>query len=160
MDMKRKTNQIPRLVVPPKDHSGFFFPNEDLDSVLGCVGYVRGDFGKNGGEFWTTWWGRDGLLNTPEFKRDIDTSINWLREDGLLKDFRSMCEVCLSNKDALLDCWLENSFGFRYDSDNYCYYIRAMLNKGDYNFYVFAYQRDKINTYLADRENKRAKESL
>jgi len=160
MDAKRKTNFTPRLIVPPKEHSDFFFPNEDLDISIGCVGHVRGDFGRNGGEFWTTWWGRNDSLNTPEFKKDIDATINWLRADGLLKDLNSMREVCLNNKESLLEISHENNYGFRCDSDSYCYYIRAMLNKGDYNFYVYAYQRDKLETHLSDKENKRAKESL
>ena len=52
------------------------------------------DFGRNGDEFWHTWWprGPEGL-NTPEFKEELGQVVAQLRR-GVLKDFSSMLRHC------------------------------------------------------------------
>ena len=60
------------------------------------MGHLRGDFG-SGKQFYTTWWPhQQDALNTPEFKADIDRTVNWLREQpgSPLRDFDSMKRYC------------------------------------------------------------------
>lgn len=80
----------------PALHNLYFSRSEEQDKVVGCVGHLRGDFG-SGKQFYTTWWPhQQDALNTPEFKADIDRTVNWLREqpDSPLRDFDSMNRYC------------------------------------------------------------------
>lgn len=80
----------------PALHALYFSRSEEQDKSAGCVGHLRGDFG-SGKQFYTTWWPhQQDALNTPEFKADIDRTVNWLREqpDSPLRDFDSMNRYC------------------------------------------------------------------
>ena len=80
----------------PALHALYFSRSEEQDKSAGCVGHLRGDFG-SGKQFYTTWWPHQhNTLNTPEFKADIDRTVNWLREqpDSPLRDFDSMDRYC------------------------------------------------------------------
>lgn len=80
----------------PALHALYFSRSEEQDKTVGCVGHLRGDFG-SGKQFYTTWWPhQQDALNTPEFKADIDRTVNWLREqpDSPLRDFDSMKRYC------------------------------------------------------------------
>ena len=118
--------------------------SEEQDKTVGCVGHLRGDFG-SGKQFYTTWWPHQhNTLNTPEFKADIDRTINWLREqpDSPLRDFDSMNRYCnryeriCAIKGALLP-----SCGFMVKTKQYVYMLRCTPVKGDYQFYIYCYQR-------------------
>ena len=61
-------------------HDLCYSQTEEQDKVTGYIGHLRGDFG-SGKQFFTTWWPhQNDMLNTPEFKADIDRTVNWLRE--------------------------------------------------------------------------------
>ena len=80
----------------PALHALYFSRSEEQDKSAGCVGHLRGDFG-SGKQFYTTWWPhQQDALNTPEFKADIDRTVNWLREQpgSPLRDFDSMKRYC------------------------------------------------------------------
>ena len=80
----------------PALHALYFSRSEEQDKTVGCVGHLRGDFG-SGKQFYTTWWPhQQDALNTPEFKADIDRTVNWLREQpgSPLRDFDSMNRCC------------------------------------------------------------------
>ena len=67
------------------------------------------------------------------------------REGGLLKDFASMSRQCRNGlpNDA--------SYGFRGESHNYTYCLRCIPQRGNYNFYLYAYDKN------AQREHAREK---
>ena len=128
----------------PALHALYFSRSEEQDKSAGCVGHLRGDFG-SGKQFYTTWWPhQQDALNTPEFKADIDRTINWLREqpDSPLRDFDSMNRYCnryeqiCAIKGALLP-----SCGFMAKTQRYVYMLRCTPVKGDYQFYIYCYQR-------------------
>lgn len=128
----------------PALHNLYFSRSEEQDKVVGCVGHLRGDFG-SGKQFYTTWWPHQAdRLNTPEFKADIDRTVNWLREqpDSPLRDFDSMNRYCnryeqiCAIKGALLP-----SCGFMVKTKRYVYMLRCTPVKGDYQFYSYCYQR-------------------
>ena len=111
----------------PTLHALYFSRSEEQDKTVGCVGHLRGDFG-SGKQFYTTWWPHQhDALNTPDFKADIDRTINWLREqpDSPLRDFDSMNRYCnryeriCAIKGALLP-----SCGFMVKTKQYPYYTR------------------------------------
>lgn len=63
-----------------------------LMSQTASIGRLRGDFGRSGTEFWTTWEDHRQDLKTDAFKTELDEVINVLRSEkcGLLKDWKSM----------------------------------------------------------------------
>lgn len=139
----------------PSLHDLYFTRNETLDKVNGCVGHLRGDFGKSGNEFYTTWWShQNDALNTPEFKADFDRAVNWLREqpDAPLRDFDTTKRCCGRYKRA---CTIEQailpSCGFMVKTKRYVYMLRCTPVKGDYNFYIYCYQRDSFERVCSER---------
>ncbi len=133
---------------------------EEQDKVTGCIGHLRGDFG-SGKQFFTTWWPhQNDALNTPEFKADIDRTINWLREqpDSPLRDFDTMkrcCDryerSCTIKQAALPSC------GFMVKTKQYVYMLRCTPIKGDYQFYIYCYRRENFEKVCAEqRKNDRS----
>ena len=125
-------------------HDFCYSQSEEQDKTTGCIGHLRGDFG-SGKQFYTTWWPHQAdRLNTPEFKADIDRTVNWLREQSAspLRDLDSMKRYCnryeqiCAIKGALLP-----SYGFMVKTKRYVYMLRCTPVKGDYQFYIYCYQR-------------------
>ena len=58
------------------DESFLFYSNEERDRELGCVGHLRGDFGRSGNEFWTTRWEHLSELKTQDFREKLDLFVN------------------------------------------------------------------------------------
>lgn len=75
-----------------KEEKDLFFFNKDEERTLGCIGYLRGDFGGGGREFWSSWFPHKfDELNDEKFKVIFDAIINKLREPtGVLHDRDSM----------------------------------------------------------------------
>lgn len=117
-------------------------------SCPGCIGYLRGDFGRSGNEFWSNWFGGNDELNQPEFKQEFDKLINELRDDGLLKSRAAMQSFC-SQSDSE---YKNDSYHFTIETKDYKYCLRCMLNPGSYNFYIFTYQKDQME-YDQKNEN-------
>ena len=49
--------------------------SSQLRGQTGSIGRLRGDFGRNGTEFWTTWEDHRQDLKTDEFKVELDEVI-------------------------------------------------------------------------------------
>ena len=45
--------------------------SHQLDAQTGCIGYLRGDFGSTGKEFYSGWFDNMAYLKTPEFKGNM-----------------------------------------------------------------------------------------
>ena len=66
-----------------KEERELFFSSTDEVKELGCIGHLRGDFGKDGREFNTTWHEHKcHELNDDKFRIIFDAVINKLRENG------------------------------------------------------------------------------
>lgn len=59
----------------------------------------------------------------------------------LLKDRSSLSAYCRSNPEGAIEGNYTTEYGFRVDTDNHSYILRCNDTKGDYNFYVYAYDR-------------------
>ncbi len=128
----------------PNLHDLCFTRSEAQDRAAGCIGHLRGDFG-SGKQFYTTWWPhQNDALNTLEFKADIDRTVNLLREqpDSPFRDLDTMKRCCdryersCTIKQAALP-----SRGFMVKTKQYVYMLRCTPVKGDYQFYIYCYQR-------------------
>lgn len=59
------------------------FRDSERTKEYGWIGYLRGDFGRSGEEFHSTWFeGDNPELNNEQFKELFDSVINILRQDG------------------------------------------------------------------------------
>ena len=72
--------------------------SHQLDAQTGCIGYLRGNFGSTGKEFYSGWFDNMAYLKTPEFKVELDKVVNALREDtqygSILADRSSLSNAC------------------------------------------------------------------
>lgn len=108
------------------------------------IGYVRGDFGRKGDEFWTNWFPEDESKNTEHFKEVLTEVIDSFRESQecpALRDYRGMQNVCWDHPEWKLHPYGDrDSYAARVDTKDYTFYIRFIVRQNDYNFYVFCYE--------------------
>lgn len=113
-----------------------FFSNSEPRETVGVIGHLRGDFGKNGHEFWTTWFDTNPKLNTVKFKEEIDSVINELRET-ILKDRKSMNTAARQYSQSKIVSESGETYGVFIETDSYEYSIRMNVNAGTYDFYCY-----------------------
>ena len=66
-----------------KEENRLFYSDTGETKELGCIGHLRGDFGHDGKEFWTTWFPHENYEKNDEVFREIfDRVINLCREKG------------------------------------------------------------------------------
>lgn len=125
---------------------------QQISRQTGFVGYLRGDFGQSGKQFWTTWFGDREDWNTPEFKHDLQRTIDRLRyETKQLAGRDQLSALCLDDMSSAItedQRW----FGFRVDSGEYAYLLKCSPYKGDYNFYVYCYYKDWLDQHMAQTQ--------
>ena len=114
-----------------------FSGNAEDDSKNRCIGHLRCDFGK-GKEFWTSWWPHSEELNTPEFKADLDDTINTMRE-WPLKDRRECSKYCEENLEKSFG---DRGYGMRVNTKYYFYILRMNPRPGDYDVYCYCYLKN------------------
>lgn len=123
--------------------------SHQLDAQTGCIGYLRGDFGSTGKEFYSGWFDNMAYLKTPEFKAELDRVINALRVDsqycGILADRSSLSNAC---RQSTTPKFGRDESGFRVNTRDYAYLLRLNPNPGDYNFYVYCYKRDYPDRHM------------
>ena len=78
------------LTVPERKYT--YAQSSQLQGQTGNIGYLRGDFGSSGDQFYTTWFDTRPQWKSDEFKRDLDDVINALRSEeyGLLQSRSQM----------------------------------------------------------------------
>ena len=117
-----------------------FFNNNNAEQTKGLIGYLRGDFGKNGNEFYTSWFNKNEKLNKEPFKTEFDDVMKFLRE-RLLTDRAYMRSFVYGNGQLKLDTSGNNSHGMFVESENYEYDIRIISDNGNYDFYIYCYAK-------------------
>lgn len=122
--------------------------NPERDERLGYIGRLRGDFGSNGNEFWTTWLGGHADLKTKDFSAAFDNVVNELRS-GVLKDYKSMATYCRSHPQAMLSESRQH-YGFKLKTDKHICCLNLCAVRGDYNFYVYVFDRDRLERHHAE----------
>lgn len=136
------------------DEEGLFFSTDDVqDRELACVGHLRMDFGYRGKEFWPTWWPHNNdELNVPAFKAELDEVMAELRECGPLKDFSAMADYCSAYPGGRLEGGAGGSFGFIAESEGYRYCLRCIPRQGDYNGYLYIYDKHQQALNMAQKQ--------
>ena len=134
-----------------------FYSDKERDAALGTIGHLRIDFGRSGEKFNCTWFDHaNSEKNDSHFKESFDIFIDDLRT-GVLKsraEMRKFCygkDECRNSHSYTEDCW-----GFRVLSDRYAYYIRCTPGAGDYECYIYAYDKIHLMEFLAEEKNCRS----
>ena len=79
------SNEIKTRPLTPTEQKYTYAQSMQLEGQTGTIGHLRGDFATTGYGFYTTWFDTRPQWKSDEFKADLDTVINALREDkGLL----------------------------------------------------------------------------
>ena len=118
-----------------------FFRNNKAEQTKGLVGYLRGDFGKDGNEFHHTWFNNSEKLNNDKFKEDFDKIMETLRE-RLLTDRDWMRSVAYNHPEAKIASQSTSSYGMFVETERYEYDIRTITEDGNYDFYIYCYDKN------------------
>lgn len=116
-----------------------------------CVGHLRGDFGC-GNQFYTSWWPHHDEIKATGFGREFDNIVNGLRHQGLLADLPTMSRRCVAYPDAQFDGQWTKQYAFRIDAPHIVAFLRCAPVRGDYNFYLYAYEKTQLLEY--ERQQK------
>lgn len=116
----------------------------------GYIGHLRGDFGIPGTEYWTTWHNGTDALNTSEFRTEFDELERYLKEQSsipILKDRSTMRHICELHRGFKLADKFADIHLYKVVTAKYTYFIRCFYGTGDYNFYIFAYNNEKLRKH-------------
>ena len=120
----------------PSEKADWLYSDSDRDAQRGCIGHLRGDFGKSGSEFWTNFFDHQPKLKQSAFRDELQVLVDALRKpDGLLNSFSAMSRHCHEGAE------IRGSYGFHAESPQYEYCLRCSPIKGDYNFYLYCYDK-------------------
>lgn len=147
-----QTNKLSLRCAKENEMIYTFAPSHQLIMQTGCVGFLRGDFGK-GDEFYTSWFDAASVRNTPEFKSEFNEVVTALRDDpqykGILRNIYDMKMLCATRPQSKMpDRLREHSYAFRADTQKHTYLLRLFPFQSDYNFYVYAYQKEHFERHL------------
>lgn len=123
-----------------------------LDGQTGNIGYLRGDFGRDGKEFFSTWMDRWDKYKTKAFGAELDGVVNALRspEYGLLRSRTDMTDYVREHPDSLFGTDRGMVAGFRVDTEEHAFLMRCNLVQGDYNFYCYCYVSEYLDRHIAN----------
>lgn len=126
----------------------------------GCIGHLRVDMDSTGTGFFSSWDTYSPSLKDDAFKASFDKLIHELRfnEDlgGILTNRSSMSKFCHAIPESEITDDGRN-FGFRIDADEYAYMLRLNPDKGEYNAYIYAYDREKLDAFLEVQQEREQK---
>ena len=136
----------------PEEVGIFFALTPEQDAELGTIGHVRIDFGRDGNEFWHTWWPRgDDELNTSDFKSELGGVVDQLRKNGPLESLGAMMRYCSNHGGAIEGGWRQN-YGYVIDTASRRYCLRCNPGQGDYHAYLTAYDLRVQQMNMAKKE--------
>ena len=80
----------------PDERNYSYTQEKSVQKNTGCIGHLRGDMGRSGEEFYTSWDDHEASLKTETFKSEFNSIVNALR-----KQFLSASSLC--NNHVLTD---------------------------------------------------------
>ncbi len=117
-----------------------FYSNNNERETSGLIGYLRGDFGAGGKGFHHRWFENKEALNNEKFKDDLNKVMDFLCE-RLLTNRQYMRSVVYGLPKARIDTKESTSYGVFVETDGYEYDIRAICDDGNYDFYIYCYDK-------------------
>lgn len=139
-------------VLLPEERDYTFTQSQQLLMQTGCIGHLRGDMDSNGTGFFTSWDDHNSQKSNDEFKAEFNNVVDTLRFDerfgGLLKNRSPLAAYCYANPDSAFTGNYSEKYGFRADTEKYSYMLRCNSEKGEYNFYIYAYERQWLDRHM------------
>ena len=121
----------------------------------GCIGHLRVDMDTDGTGFFSSWDTHSPSLKDEAFVAEFDELIKELRfnEDlgGILTNRSSMAKFCNAIPGSEITDDGRN-FGFRVDTDEHTYMLRLNPHKGEYNAYIYAYDRELLDMFMEPQQ--------
>jgi len=75
--------------------------------------------------------------------------------NGILKNYSALSKYCYAHSESNLNTSRGNEYGFKIDVNDHSFYIRSILKQhGDYNFYIFCYNNEKLEQYLGNAQEQ------
>lgn len=147
-------NRIFALRPASPDEAGLFYSSEQNDTELCTVGHLRMDFGHKGGEFWHTWWEHNGnVLNTSDFKSELDAFMEEMRKSGPLQSLQEMQSYCYTHGGSIAE--ESHHHGYVAESEHYRFCLRCTPVQGDYNAYLYIYDKRQQELLMAAPKEER-----
>jgi len=147
--------ELEMRAITPQERLYTYKQSQQITMQTGCVGYLRGDMGKSGTEFWTTWEDCHGDKKTDEFKVELDSVINTLRfteqGGGMFKSRSALAAYCRTHPEGGFQNDLQE-YGFRIDTAQYSYLMRVNSCEKCHNLYVFCYRREWLDRHMKQAE--------
>ena len=137
---------------PASNEQGFCFTHFNSPVDRACIGHLRGDFGETGTGFYHTWWPHNAHLITPSFNTELKDVITGLRQNGLLKDRKTMLARSMRFRTAIIPTEGRNTMAFRIETPEHLFYLRCIPNKGEYNFYCYGYNKTMLMEVLRQQK--------
>lgn len=141
----------------PEERLYAYGQSQQIRGQTGSIGHLRGDFGKSGREFYTTWEDHVKSYRGEDFGDEFDKIINALRfEDvggGLFEGRNSMRLYCKGHPESAFAGNYCEEYGFRIDKGEHSFLIRCNPMQDDYNFYVFCYVKEHLDAHMEKARN-------
>lgn len=139
--------------IKPEEINYTYTQKPEAIETSGCIGHLRGDMDSNGLGFFTSWDDHNREMKTDSFKTEFDDVVNALRFSeqygGILKNRSALASFGYTHPETFFGKDSPN-FGVRADTEKYSYLVRCNPNKGEYNFYIYAYEKNKLNRQLSE----------
>ena len=141
-----------------RENIDLVYSDAEKDAERRCIGHLRGDFGRGGKEFYTTWFPHAEEFRTPAFGPELDEVVNDAREKGgLLASLSSMSSNCYKLESTPSKSW-NTKYCFKLETEQHKYCLRCNPARGDYNFYLYCYDkgtaRDSVLDKLGEMKSK------
>jgi len=134
-------------IMKPEEQAYTYSQSQQISMQTGCIGHLRADMDSGGEGFFSSWNDFRKDLKTQEFKDELDTVINELREDGnLLCNRTALSKYCYSHPESSFGN--EREFGIRVNTEKYAYMMRLNPNKGEYQLYCYCYRKDWLDSHI------------
>ena len=150
-------------LMEPEERSFAYTQDPQTLHSSGCIGHLRVDMDSTGTGFFSSWDTHSPSLKDEAFKAEFDALINELRFNddlgGILKNRSSMSKFCHAIPGSEITDDGRN-FGFRIDTDEYAYMLRLNPNKGEYNAYIYAYDREMLDMFLQPQQEVQQEELI
>lgn len=110
----------------PTEQKYTYAQSMQIEGQTGTIGHLRGDFATTGYGFYTTWFDTRPQWKSDEFKTDLDTVINALREDkGLLHNRYDMGAFARKYPESAMQGNYCTEYGFRVDTGKHAFLFRC-----------------------------------
>ena len=122
--------------------------SHQISMQTGLIGYVCADIGTLETEFLLMWNGFRDDLNTQNFKDELNSVINSLREgDGFLSNRDRLEDYCINSGNVFAyDTGVD--YGVRVNTKDYAFLMRLNPYNDNYNLYCYCYKKDWLDSHL------------